>query len=268
MNERMNKDEKEALVDLLFQLADDDFLYAFRGSEWLGLVPHIEEDVASASITQDSMGHANMFFAILQDLNIGSCDKLAHARKPAERRNCILVERVNGPGDYSENPRFDWAYAVCRNFLYSVAKKVKMQSLKSSSYGPLSHIATRVLMELYYHELHWRTWFIQLVNAEGEGRNRMVAALQQVMADCHDLFHLGSYAGQIVDSGLIDEEITLYKGWKEELALIMERASLSLPEHGIQQGHNNGRLGDHTEDLQQALLILSEVYATDEKAIW
>ena len=27
---------KKAIMNLLFQLADDDFLYAYRGSEWLG----------------------------------------------------------------------------------------------------------------------------------------------------------------------------------------------------------------------------------------
>ena len=45
----------EALTELLFQLADDDLLIAQRGAEWLGLGPHIEEDVAFASITQDCL---------------------------------------------------------------------------------------------------------------------------------------------------------------------------------------------------------------------
>ncbi len=37
--------KNESLRELLYQLADDNFIHAFRGSEWLGLVPHIEEDV-------------------------------------------------------------------------------------------------------------------------------------------------------------------------------------------------------------------------------
>ena len=43
---------KEALVELLFQLADDDFIIAYRGSEWVGIGPHIEDDVAFSSITR------------------------------------------------------------------------------------------------------------------------------------------------------------------------------------------------------------------------
>ena len=72
----MSAEYKEAITSLLFQLADDDFLYAFRGSEWLGLAPHIEEDVASSSISQDSMGHAAMYYKLLEDLGVGKADDL------------------------------------------------------------------------------------------------------------------------------------------------------------------------------------------------
>ena len=94
----MSADHKEALTSLLFQLADDDFMYAFRGSEWLGLAPHIEEDVAFSSISQDSMGHAAMFYQLLEELGAGNADELAHSRPSSERRNSILTERVNGEG--------------------------------------------------------------------------------------------------------------------------------------------------------------------------
>ena len=73
-------ENKEAITSLLFQLADDDFLYAYRGSEWLGLAPHIEEDVASSSISQDSMGHAAMYYKLLEELGAGNADDLAHLR--------------------------------------------------------------------------------------------------------------------------------------------------------------------------------------------
>ena len=82
----------------MFQLADDDLMYAFRGSEWLGLAPHIEEDVAFSSISQDSMGHAAMYYQLLEDLNAGNANDLAHSRPASERRNSILTERVNGEG--------------------------------------------------------------------------------------------------------------------------------------------------------------------------
>ncbi len=85
----MSAEYKEAITSLLFQLADDDFLYAFRGSEWLGLAPHIEEDVASSSISQDSMGHAAMYYKLLEDLGVGNADDLAHLR-PAQKEETVF----------------------------------------------------------------------------------------------------------------------------------------------------------------------------------
>lgn len=70
-NDIPNADYKEALLSLLYQLADDDFILAYRGSEWLGLAPHIEEDVAFSSINQDTMGHATMFYHLLEELGKG-----------------------------------------------------------------------------------------------------------------------------------------------------------------------------------------------------
>lgn len=57
-----------AIKELLLHLADDDFIHAYRGSEWLGLAPHIEEDVASSSIAQDTMGHAAIFYQLLEEI--------------------------------------------------------------------------------------------------------------------------------------------------------------------------------------------------------
>ena len=70
----LSPEYKKALIELLFQLADDDFLFAYRGSEWLGLAPHIEEDVASSSISQDSMGHVAIFYKLLEELGAGKAD--------------------------------------------------------------------------------------------------------------------------------------------------------------------------------------------------
>lgn len=50
------------------------------------------------------MGHAAMYYQLLEELGEGNADALAHVRLAHERKNSILVERVNGPGYYMENP--------------------------------------------------------------------------------------------------------------------------------------------------------------------
>lgn len=263
----LNSIVKKPIINLLYQLADDDFLYAYRNSEWLGLAPHIEEDVASSSISQDSMGHAAMFYRLLEELGEGNADVLAHARPAQERKNCILVERVNGPGNYMETPEYDWAYAVVRNYLYTTAKKIKIQSLKQSAYQPLADVAVKVDMELHYHLLHWKTWFVQLLSSTEDAKERMQVAFEKVINDFSDVLSLGNEAEQISAYKFIEKESVLKEKWILAIGSVLESVSLSLPED-IDQGSVNGRNGEHTEELEEALSILAEVYNLNPAASW
>ena len=263
----LNSIVKKPIINLLYQLADDDFLYAYRNSEWLGLAPHIEEDVASSSISQDNMGHAAMFYKLLEELGEGNADDLAHARPAQERKNCILVERVNGPGNYMENPEYDWAYAVVRNYLYTTAKKIKIQSLKQSAYQPLADVAVKVEMEIHYHLLHWKTWFVQLLSSTEEAKERMLVAFEKVINDFSDVFSFGEEAEQISAYKLIEKESVLKEKWILTIGPVLESVNISLPE-GFDQGSINGRNGEHTKELEEALSILTEVYDLNPAASW
>jgi ring-1,2-phenylacetyl-CoA epoxidase subunit PaaC len=266
-NIALTKEFKEAAINLLFQLADDDFLFSYRGSEWLGLAPHIEEDIASSSITQDSMGHASMYYQLLENLGLGNADQLAHLRPVAERKNSILVERPNGEGYYMEVPTYDWAYAVVRNYLYTATKKVKVDSLKSSSYQPLAEAVVKVNTELYYHLLHWKTWFVQLLSSTEEAKQRMQSAIEKVTSDLADLFSLGKDADKIVEFGLIESESVLIDRWKGQLEPVFQSVGLTVPEVPATQPLN-GRNGEHTKELQDAIDTLSEVLRLDTAASW
>jgi ring-1,2-phenylacetyl-CoA epoxidase subunit PaaC len=262
-----NAEYKEALVELLFQLADDDFIVAFRGSEWLGLAPHIEEDVAFSSISQDTMGHAAMYYQLLEDLGEGSADELAHGRKAEKRRNAVILEEVNGPGHYLVEPQYDWAFAVVRHYFYSQAKKIRIESLKNSSYEPLAEAAVKVNMELYYHLMHWKTWFVQLTGVQGEARNRMKNAVSKVLDDFDGVLTLGPKGREMAELGLIEGEDLLKQRWIQAVKPIFESVDLEIPsQFGMKNG--NGRNGEHTEDLKSAIETLSEVYSIDPVAPW
>ncbi|MGO4887686.1 1,2-phenylacetyl-CoA epoxidase subunit PaaC [Anaerobacillus sp. MEB173] len=262
-----NASHKEALIELLYQLADDDFLTSYRGSEWLGLAPHIEEDVAFSSITQDKMGHATLFYQLLEELGEGHADQLAHARQPEKFRNAVLLEEVNGSGNYLNEPKYDWAFAVVRNYFYDVAKKVRLDSLKKSSYLPLSHAAIKISGEQYYHGMHWSTWFKQLTNCGGEARERMVEAVQKVWDDFAGVLTLGPAGKVMEEAGFIEGEDVLIQRTKAKLAEVFNEVNIVINvEPAMKKG--NGRAGVHTNDLSEALATLSEVYAKDPVANW
>ena len=57
-----------ALAGLLLSMADDEFVIGFSDSEWTGIAPLLEEDVAMSSLAQDELGHAAALYRLLGEL--------------------------------------------------------------------------------------------------------------------------------------------------------------------------------------------------------
>ena len=64
-----------ARSNLLLALADDELILGWRDSEWTGIAPVLEEDVAFSSIAQNEIGHARAVYELLAD----DADALAEA---------------------------------------------------------------------------------------------------------------------------------------------------------------------------------------------
>lgn len=254
----------KALTELLYQLADDDFIISFRGSEWLGLAPHIEEDVAYSSITQNTMGHAFLYYRLLEELGEGKADILAHERPAPERRNAVYFEKKNGEGSYDGEPYYDWALAVVRQFIYETFKKVKLKAITSSSYKPLAATAQKVLTEQTYHLAHWTLWMQQLQNSTEEAKTRIRSRLEEAWQACGDVLSLGPDSQNLEQFGLISGEDFLKRQWLQAVAETIK----PLQESMLDEKSGSGRSGEHTGDLNQALETLTEVYDSDRSAVW
>ena len=46
-------------------MADDEFVIGFCDSEWTGIAPLLEEDIAMSSLAQDELGHAAALYGLL-----------------------------------------------------------------------------------------------------------------------------------------------------------------------------------------------------------
>ncbi|HJU01817.1 MAG TPA: Phenylacetic acid catabolic protein, partial [Actinomycetes bacterium] len=68
---------RTALANLLLAMADDEFVLGFWDSEWTGIAPLLEEDVAFASLAQDEIGHAQALYQLLAELEGGDPDAIA-----------------------------------------------------------------------------------------------------------------------------------------------------------------------------------------------
>ena len=95
---------RSALAELLLALADDEFVTGYANSEWTGIAPILEEDLAFSSLAQDELGHAKLLYELLAGLrieeapnpqskirNLKSADEIAYGRSPAGFRHAQLV---------------------------------------------------------------------------------------------------------------------------------------------------------------------------------
>ena len=130
----------------LLGLADDELIIGWRDSEWTGIAPMLEEDVAFSSIAQNEIGHARALYELLSD----DADALAFDRPPTEYRCAPLVE-LRLP---------DWAHTIARRWLYEVADEIRIGALKSEL--PL---AAKIDREEAYHRLHAGMWHDRLAAA-------------------------------------------------------------------------------------------------------
>src|SRR5215212_6864840 len=80
LTERAAGDAEAALVGLLLSAADDEFVLGYRNSEWTGIAPMLEDDVAFSSMAQDEIGHARLFYGLLADRLGADADQVAYGR--------------------------------------------------------------------------------------------------------------------------------------------------------------------------------------------
>src|SRR6187397_580771 len=109
-------------VDRLLALADDELILGWRNSEWTGIAPSLEEDVAFSSIAQNEIGHARALYELAARELGTDADALAFDRKPDEYRSAPLVELR----------RLEWARTIARHWLYELADEIRLAALKAS----------------------------------------------------------------------------------------------------------------------------------------
>lgn len=248
---------RAALVDFLLQLADDDLTLGHRDSEWLGIAPDIEEDVAFSSIAQDEVGHATLYFQLLSDLGLGTEDQLAFERPVSKRRSSWMVEHENG----------DWAYSIVRHYLYDVFENVRLEACAASSYEPLRFAVAKVRREEYYHLLHGETQFRYLATGGPESAHRVQTALQQVWSQLPNLFDLGEHAPTLVTGGVLDcDSATLRARFEARVLPELERLRLHAPE--ADPSSLVQRCEVHLPELDSLLKVMCAVVDIDKYATW
>jgi ring-1,2-phenylacetyl-CoA epoxidase subunit PaaC len=150
---------------LLLEIADDELILGWRDSEWTGIAPFLEEDVAFSSIAQNEIGHARALYELVARELGTTADELAFDRSPEEYRCAPLVE-VRLP---------DWEKTIARHYLYEEADAIRLERLKQSDDPEVAGLAAKIDREEAYHRMHAQMWFERL-----QGEPRFTAALDEL----------------------------------------------------------------------------------------
>ncbi len=157
----MNESEARSLLEI----ADDELILGWRDSEWTGIAPLLEEDVAFSSIAQNEIGHARALYELVARERGVTADELAFDRAPEEYRCSRLVElRL-----------LDWEKTIARHHLYEEADEARLEQLKQSDDPEVAGLAAKIDREEAYHRMHARMWFERL-----KDEPRFTAALDEL----------------------------------------------------------------------------------------
>jgi len=247
-----------ALKEFLYKIADDLLILGHRNSEWTGIGPLLEEDIAFSSMAQDKIGQSLALYQLLHELGEEDPDKVAFMRKAGEFRNCQLVEL----------PIAEYEFSLVRHFLFDHSIFLRFQELSNSSYHPLAMVAKKLVGELRYHVLHANTFTKKLGTATEESIRRMQAALDEAIPYSLGIFEPSPYEQELIDMGIFSGERLLCQTWEQEVMNIIRQTSLKMPDIDRDQAKTGGRSGIHTEYLQLLLDEMSEVFKLDPGAEW
>jgi ring-1,2-phenylacetyl-CoA epoxidase subunit PaaC len=255
---KYNQQELAAVKEFLYKIADDQLIIGHRNSEWTGLGPILEEDIAFSSIAQDKIGQSQHIYDILHSLGEQDADTIAFTRNANEYKCCHFAEYPIGEYDFS----------LMRNFLFNHSEQLRFGMLAGSSLEQLAKLAKKYKGEIKYHTMHSDTWIKQLGNANEESRARMQTALNECFNPALGIFEESPYADVLKTLGIFEGENVLQEKWIESITPVLEAASLKIPEQRDRNPVYGGRKGYHSEYLQPLLDEMTVVFRLDPKAEW
>lgn len=245
-----------ALDGLLRSLADDEFVIGFSDSEWTGIAPLLEEDVAMSSLAQDELGHAAALYGLLASLTGTDPDALAFDREPNEYRHARLLDHGRG----------DWAMTIARRYLYETSDAVRLDALAAGSWAPLADLVGKIRREERYHTMHIEAWLDRLAHADGEARERLVGALSALGPDAGTVFTTLPDEPALLAAGILAAPMTeLESRWRAAIAPTMARLGLPPPPPVVDP--ERGRT-DHGEAFRWLHGEFTAVRRSDPGAIW
>ncbi len=250
---------ESSLFEFVLRQGDNVLVLGHRMSEWCGVGPALEEDIALANTALDLIGQAQLWLDYAAEIEGQgrTADALSYHRDPYDFRNLLLLEL----------PNEDFGRTLMRQFLFDAFQVPWLTALSQSSDTRVAEIAAKALKEATYHLDRSAETVIALGDGTDESNTRMQAALD----------YLWPYTGEMFGDDATDEAMQaarvapvvseMREGWHARVKLTLSEACLTFPDSSF--AHSGGRTGyRHTEHLGHMLATMQILPRSHPDATW
>ncbi|MCH2133179.1 MAG: phenylacetate-CoA oxygenase subunit PaaC [Phycisphaerales bacterium] len=248
----------DPLAVLVLAHADDKLLLGHVQSDWTGLGPLLEEDIAASAMSQDDLSHALILYEFLGKRFDLDPDVIAFERAPEDYACCDLVTFPD---------EFDWATSLVKRWLVAVFTGLGLERLGTLDDADLSARCDRIMPEQRLQVAHLGNWIRRLGSAGGESTARMQAAVDRVAEVTGTLFEVPGHRLEEDETYCCGRD-DLFTEWNGIVQATLAEAGLTgtftLPERSTVGGRRGTHAGHFTEQLTE----MTEVRRVSPGASW
>jgi len=247
-----------ALFSYVLGLADDTLVLGHRLSEWSGLGPTLEEDIALSNLALDLIGQARLCYSYAGEIEGQGRDEdaLAYLRDEHAYLNLLLVEQPNG----------DFAATMVRHLLFAAFQAPYLEAVSVCAEPRLAEIAAKAAKEMAYHVRHAAEWVIRLADGTEESHARTRIALEELWMYTGEMFAMDAPVRALVAQGLAADREKIKPAWDASIDRILAQATLQRPQDRWMP--LGGRQGRHTEHLGHLLAEMQVLHRAHPGAKW
>lgn len=249
----------EARFEFLCRMGDNTLILGHRVSEWCGVAPVLEEDIALANIALDLIGQTQMWLGLAGEAEGQgrSADDLAMLRDVWDFRNILLVEQPNG----------DFGQTMMRQFLFDAWHVAQLDALTASTDAEVAAIAAKAVKEVRYHVERSADTVIGLGDGTAESHARMQAALDLFWPYVGEMFVDDAVDDAMAEVGIAPLPSSLRPDYDARIYRVLDEATLRRPDSDF--AHKGGRSGfRHSEHLGHLLTQMQWLQRAYPGARW
>lgn len=249
----------DPLFEYLCRLGDNTLVLGHRVSEWCGVAPVLEEDIALANTALDLIGQTQLWLGLAGEVEGKGrdADALAFRRDVWDFRNVLLVEQPNG----------DFGQTMMRQFLFDGWYLAQLTALMESANDQIAAIAEKSAKEVTYHLERSTDTVIALGDGTEESQRRMQAALDRLWPYVGEMFDCDAVDQAMVEAGIGPDPAGLRAEYDALVDDVFTAATLTRPESDF--AHKGGKTGArHSEHLGHMLTQMQWLQRAYPDATW